>query len=133
MTSIVPDAPPPTIATGTSRSDFVIRPVLRIGGIGLAALDMVVDAGHGPARRIREPPGYRRVDDRRAARPDQLCADLHRARAVAGPSHPERSWMIDEKTLYRSAVSALGLVGRHGPARVNLWRPRQDSNLWPTD
>src|SRR3954447_14247772 len=93
---MVPEKPPPTIATGTSRSDFIIGPVLRVRRAGFARLDVVVDAGHRLARALREPTRHHRVDDRRAASADQLRADPHRTAGVTCPAHPERAWMLDK-------------------------------------
>src|SRR5690349_3047091 len=93
---MVPENPPPTIATGT-RSDLIIGPCVWIGGARLAALDVVVDVADGPARRVREPAGHRGMDHRRAARTDQLGADLDRADAMARPGHAQRVRMFDEQ------------------------------------
>src|SRR5215216_3000563 len=89
---IVPENPPPMIATGT-RSDFIVGPVLRIFSACLAALDMVVDPGHGLSGGLGEQAGHGGVDDCGTTRADQFRADLHRAGAVPRPGHPERSRM----------------------------------------
>src|SRR5437763_3198058 len=88
---IVPENPPPTIATGACRSDFIIGPILRVRRTGLTCLNVVVDAGHGPARRFGEPAWNRGVDDGGAARTDQFGTDLHRPRAMRRPAHAERA------------------------------------------
>src|SRR5438270_9080004 len=59
---IVPEAPPPTIATG-SRSDFVVRPILRVSGARLAPHHMLVHAGNHLAGSLREEAGNDRVDE----------------------------------------------------------------------
>src|SRR5436190_15680734 len=86
---IVPDAPPPTIATVVERSDFVVRPVLRVCGARFAPHHMVVHAADRLARRLGEESGHNRVNHARAARPDQASADRDRANAVTRPTHAE--------------------------------------------
>src|SRR3954451_14323175 len=93
---MVPEKPPPTIATGTSRSDFIIGPVLRVRRAGFSRLDMLVNAVHRLARTFREPPRHSRVDNRGATSADQLCADLHRSGSVTGPAHSKRAWVLKE-------------------------------------
>src|SRR5215212_10977549 len=87
---MVPEKPPPMIATGKTRSDFIIGPVLRIGRAGLTALDVVVDAGHRSSASLREPARHDRVDQDGAAGADQFGADLHCADSVTGPGHTQR-------------------------------------------
>ena len=76
------------------------------------------------------------VDDlRRAAGADQFCTDPDGACAVAAPSHSKRARMLDEQAVHRAALLFWSdlLVGGHGFAPSEVWRPRQDSNLWPSD
>src|SRR4051794_38407515 len=101
---MVPDAPPPTMATAFRRSDLVVRPALRVGRARLTALDMIVDASHGPAGGLGEPAGHGGMDDRRQASADQLAADLHRSDPVARPAHAERARMRDEQALHHSGT-----------------------------
>src|SRR6476661_4198197 len=86
---IVPENPPPMIATGT-RSDFIVRPILRVLRARLAALDVVVDSGHGLAGGLGEQARHRGMDDCGTAGAAQLRADLYCAGAMPRPSHPER-------------------------------------------
>src|SRR4051812_46444302 len=93
---MVPEKPPPMIATGTRPSDFIVGPVLRIGGAGFALGHVVVHVGDGLARGLGEPARHDRMDHAGKARADQLAADLHRADAVRGPAHAERARVLDE-------------------------------------
>src|SRR5438270_1848327 len=90
---MVPDAPPPTIATCT-RSDFVVRPVLRVGRARLALHHMLVHSGDRLACRLGEQAGHDGVDQARAARTDQPGADRDCANAVACPAHSDRWRML---------------------------------------
>src|SRR5436305_1508436 len=90
---IVPDAPPPTTAT-CPWSDFVVRPVLRVGRARLALHHMLVHAGDRLARGLREQPGHDGVHQARTARSDQPRADRDRANAVVGPGHAKRARML---------------------------------------
>src|SRR6476646_7215615 len=119
---IVPEAPPPTIATAVWRSDFVVRPILRVRRAGFARLDMVVDARHRLARGLREATRNDRVDDRGATRADQLGADLHRADAVPRPAHAERARMLTEQAVGQSRA-ILGPLLRSHPSTLAFWRP----------
>src|SRR3954452_21022562 len=98
---MVPENPPPIMATGTRPSDFIIGPVGRIGGTGFARLDMIVDAGDGPAGGFREPAGDDGVDHRRASGADQLRGNLRRAEPVTAPRHAERMRMLGEQAPQR--------------------------------
>src|SRR3954468_7429216 len=98
---MVPEKPPPMIATGT-RSDFIIGPALRVRGIRFPRLDVIVNAGDGLACRLGKPSRDRGMDQGGATRADQLGADLDRARTVARPAHPERTRMLDEQPPHRS-------------------------------
>src|SRR5437868_9060697 len=115
---MVPEKPPPTIATGTSRSDLIIWPVFRVRGAGLARLDVVVDAGHRLAARFGEPAGHCGVNEHRQPRANQLAADLHRADAVARPGHTERAWMLDKHPMKNARLTRLadGLLAGHDPS-----------------
>src|SRR6185369_7370998 len=132
---IVPDAPPPTIATGTTRSDFVVRPGLRICSAGFALDHVIVHPLDRLARGLGEPRRNRRMDDAGGARADQLGADLDRADAVTRPAHAQRARVFKEHAVHDPVlvVRNVRLIGRHHPCPPNVWRPRQDSNLWPTD
>src|SRR5438270_9017592 len=103
---IVPDAPPPTIATVVERSDFVIRPILRVGRARLARLDMVVDAGDRPPGSLGEPARNDRVNNRRAPSADQLRADRNGAHSMACPAHPKRARMREEQSIRDPATLA---------------------------
>src|SRR4051794_18747106 len=95
---IVPDAPPPTIATCTG-SDFVVRPVLRVGRARLALHHMLVHAGDRLAGGLGEDPGHDGVDQARTARTNQPGADPDGANTVTCPAHPERARMLQEHTV----------------------------------
>src|SRR5689334_10049997 len=112
---MVPEKPPPMIATGTARSDFIVGPVLRIGCARLAALDMVIDPGDRLARRVGEPAWNCRVNERRATGAEQLRTDFDCARAMAGPRHSEGARMFQEKPMDDPLLAAIdvGLVGCH--------------------
>src|SRR5256885_4331671 len=118
---IVPEKPPPTIATGACRSDFIVRPVLRVGGARFARLDVVVDASHGFSAGLGEPARHDRMDQDRAARADQLGADLDGSGAMAGPSHPKRARMVNEQTVHQARIASLAdrLFAGHGPSLSN--------------
>src|SRR5690349_19631785 len=97
---MVPEKPPPTIATGTSRSsDFIIGPVLRVGRAGFPRLDMVVDPGHRLPASLGEPARHDRVDEHGAAGADELRADLDCAGAMPSPGHAERPRMLKEQAV----------------------------------
>src|SRR5215218_592481 len=113
---IVPEAPPPTMATGTCRSDFVVRPCLRIHGAGFALDHVVVHPLDGLARRLREQGRHGRVDEARRPSPDELGPDLHGTDAVPRPGHSKRPRMLDEKTLDHTALLPIrALIARHDP------------------
>src|SRR3954454_21109837 len=97
---MVPEKPPPMIATGTARSDFIVGPVLRIGRVRLAALDVVVNAGHRSSARLGEPARYDRMDQDRTSRADQFRGDFRGANPMLRPSHSERAWMLEEQTVH---------------------------------
>src|SRR5689334_5576863 len=131
---MVPEKPPPMIATGTGRSNFIIGPVLRIGRGCLAALNMVVDARHRLSGCVREPAGDGRVNERRAAGTQELRSDLHRACAVTRPRHAKRARMLEEEPVDDALPSTVDVrLVRGHRSLPKIWRPRQDSNLWPTD
>src|SRR5690349_3934404 len=122
------------IATGPSRSDFIIGPVLRVGRAGFALVHMVVHAGHGLARGLGEPAADRGMNQARATRADELGPDLDGACSVARPAHAKRPWMLSKHSIHRARRFRLGdlLFASHALA-FDKWRPRQDSNLWPSD
>src|SRR5207302_6523092 len=104
---IGPDAPPPTIATALRRSDFVVRPVLRICGTRFAALNMIVDPSHRSSAGFGKPPRHGRVHEHCQARADELAADLHRASTVPRPGHSKRTGVIEEQPVHRAAAEVL--------------------------
>src|SRR4051812_37904470 len=95
---IVPEAPPPTIATGT-RSDLVVRPVLRVLCAGFARDHVVVHAVDRLARGLGEDTRNYRMTDAGETSPYQANADCHRSKAMPRPAHPARSWMIQKQTV----------------------------------
>lgn len=86
---IVPDAPPPTIATGTCRSDFVVRPALRIGGARFASSHVVVHVGDRLTRSLREYPWDDRMDETGKTGTNKPGADRDRPDAMVSPTHAE--------------------------------------------
>src|SRR5258708_4381497 len=111
---MVPEKPPPTIATGACRSDFIIRPVLRIRRSSSARLNVVVNARHGLACRLGEDARHHRVYQSRAAGTDQLGADLDCAQPVSRPAHAERSRMFEEQPVDHPVMDlCIRLLGRH--------------------
>src|SRR5215210_3341111 len=90
---IVPDAPPPTIATGTRRSDFIIGPHLWVRRPGFALDHMVMHPLDRLAGSLGEPARHHCVDDAGHPRGHQLCADLQRADAMTKPTQAKRAGM----------------------------------------
>src|SRR4051812_854577 len=101
---MVPEAPPPTIATGTCRSDFVVRPVLRVGRAGFALCHVVVHAADRPASRLCKDPRYDSVDQTGEPRADQSHSNCDRSDAMSRPTHAERAWMFEKKPCGHSPV-----------------------------
>src|SRR4051794_4005544 len=93
---IVPENPPPTIATGTGpvSSDLIIGPV---GAAVLALLHIVVEPHHGPPGGLGEDARDHRVDQAGGVRADHLAADLDRADGMVRPAHAQRLGMIGEQ------------------------------------
>src|SRR5437763_7590251 len=120
---MVPDAPPPTIATVVERSDFVVRPVLRVGRARLARLDMVVDAGNRPPGGLGEPAGNDRVNNGRAAGADQLRADRDGAHSMARPAHSQRTRMREEQPVRDPATLVCSSLARHCTLALHLGDP----------
>src|SRR6476646_50755 len=92
---MVPEAPPPTIATG-NRSDFVVRPSLRICGAGLSLVHMVVHVRDRLAGGLGKDPWNDSVHYAGETGSDQPGADCSSADAVPSPAHPERTRMFQE-------------------------------------
>src|SRR4029079_16769619 len=86
---IVPDAPPPIIATVVERSDFVVRPVLRLGRARFALRHMIVHSGNRLAGGLGEQARHDGVNDARTASADQPRANRDRYDAMARPAHAE--------------------------------------------
>src|SRR4051794_10056189 len=121
---IVPDAPPPTIATGTRRSDFIIRPVLRIGRISLAGLDVIVDPRDRLSGSLGEPPRHDCMNQAGGAGTKQRRPDGHGPNPMLRPTHAERTRMVDEEAADRSALALLACVRRrHVPVLIQLATP----------
>src|SRR6187455_221258 len=93
--TIVPEKPPPMMAT--SASDIIVGPLLRLARSRPDLLDVIVGFGDGASRRVREPARDEAVDHGRAAGEDQLPADLECSRAMCGPGQSQRPWMFDEQ------------------------------------
>ena len=110
---IVPDAPPPTIATVVERSDFVVRPVLRVGRARLTPRHMLVHAGNRLAGGLGENSRHDRVNKAGAARSDQPGADRDGAHSMARPAHSQRARMIEEQPVDISCSVRRTLLRRH--------------------
>ena len=83
-------------ATGKRRSDFIVRPFVRILCSRLALRHVIVKPNYSAARRFREPPGYNRMYDTGRSRADQLGADLYGSGAMTDPGHSEGTRMVGE-------------------------------------
>src|ERR1700754_2657821 len=83
----VPDAPRPTFATAVRRSDFVVRPVLRVRRACLALSHMVIHACDHLARGLGKDAGHDGVNQASSTSADQFCPDQNRACAVRRPAH----------------------------------------------
>src|SRR5205085_3572012 len=111
--TMVPEKPPPTMATGESPSDFVVRPVLRIGSACFALRHMVVHLGDRLSGGLGEHTGHDRMDDACTASANQSRTDCDCADPVARPAHPERTRMFQEHTVGESRALLCSLLGRH--------------------
>src|SRR5947208_1795968 len=111
---IVPDAPPPTIATGT-RSDFVVRPVLRICGARFAPHHMIVHAADRLPGGLRKDSWNNRMNETGEARSDETHADAESTDAVPRPAHAQRARMFQEKAVAHSRPLSVLLLRRHDP------------------
>jgi hypothetical protein len=89
--TIVPENPPPTIATGIRRSV--------IGALCVEILDVVVNSNDGVRCGFAEYSRDSGMDQCSAAGADQLESDFHCAGSVASPAHPERPWMFEEQVI----------------------------------
>ena len=106
---IVPEAPPPTIATVTRRSDLVVRPRLRIRRTRPPAGHVIVHVGDGLARRLGEHPRHDRMNQPRKPCADQASADHDGARPVGRPSSS------------RASADVQGTCGAPVPNRLPLY------------
>src|SRR5688572_16709938 len=95
--TIVPEKPPPIMATGAGRSDVIVGPLLRLARPGLDLLDILVGLGDDAAGGVSEQAGDQRVDEGSEPCANQLGADAERAGAVRDPAQPQRARMIDEQ------------------------------------
>src|SRR5689334_15470217 len=109
--TIVPEKPPPTMATGLS--DFVVRPVLRVLRARFALRHMVVHVGNRLAGGLGEHTRHHCVNDAGAARADEPRANRDSANAVSCPAHPKGAWMFQEHAVGQSRASLCLLLGRH--------------------
>src|ERR671912_2317598 len=126
--TIVPEKPPPMTATGRRRSDFIVRPFVRILRARLALHHDVMKAQNGAAGGLSEPYRYNGVNDAGCARADQLGPDLHGPGTMARPAHSQRARMVGEDV----PGPWFSLFYSHCPTRCEPnWWPRQDSNLRP--
>src|SRR6476660_3315736 len=118
----VPEAPPPTIATEI-RSDFVVRPGLRICRARFTLHHVRVHVRDCLARGLREHAGNHRMDKASAPRADQAHADRHCADAMSRPAHPERAWMLQEQAVGQSRAILGPLLRRHPSTPIILATP----------
>src|SRR4051812_13029303 len=112
--TIVPEKPPPMIATGT-RSDVIIGPILRPRRPSPYLLDVMIGFGHPATRGIGPPAWNPGGDQGPQAGADQLEADPHCAPAVLRPADPQRARMLEEEAV-NDALLGFDLVGRHDPS-----------------
>src|SRR6478672_12806462 len=119
---IVPEAPPPTIATGM-RSDLVVRPRLRICGAGLSLVHMIVHAGNRLPGCLGEQARHYRMNDAGDARTDQLDANRNSANAMSHPAHSKRARMLREQAVGQSRMMLGLLLRRHSLAPRFLATP----------
>ncbi|MDQ3246423.1 MAG: hypothetical protein M3Q52_05955 [Pseudomonadota bacterium] len=101
---MVPENPPPTIATGAGRSDFIIRPVLWIGSARFALGHMGVEPFNGPARSLREPSWNNSVNKTGRPGTHHLGSDLSRADAVIPPTHAQDQRVLAKQPKQDSAT-----------------------------
>src|SRR3990170_2440472 len=92
--NIVPEKPPPTIATAVRRSDLIVGPLLGVGRARLPADHMVVQLHHRPPGGLGEPARHDRMDRAGHARRDHRPRDPHRAQSMLEPGHSERARMV---------------------------------------
>src|SRR5438270_11611533 len=85
---IVPDAPPPTIATW-KRSDFVFRPMLRVCRAGPAPHHMIVHGGYCSSGGLPEKPWNDGMHEAGESGREEPYGDGGGAHAVRCPAHPE--------------------------------------------
>src|SRR4051812_37660316 len=111
---MVPEKPPPTIATGTRRSDFIIRPVLRISGARSALHHMVVHVRDGLPRSLGEPAGNDGMHETGKPGAHQLRPDLQSAGAMTRPAHSERARMLEKHAIHNTPVVGIDFIRRHG-------------------
>src|SRR5690349_4092102 len=110
---IVPDAPPPTIATFAWPLDFVVRPGLRICGASFALGHMVVHVRDGLAGCLSENARHDRMDDASKPGADQPAANCHCSDAMSCPAHPERARVFQEQAVGHSRALLGLLLRRH--------------------
>src|SRR4051812_5521244 len=94
--TIVPENPPPIMATGVRCSDIIVGPLLRLARSGADLLHVEIGLGDDAPRCVGEPAGDDAVNHCRQPGADQPEADLQRARAMLEPAQPERARMIGE-------------------------------------
>src|SRR5215207_9341412 len=87
--TMVPEKPAPTMATGASRSNVIVRPLLRIARPRLDLLDVIIGLGDSAAGRVGEPAGDDAVDQSREPGTDQLEPDPDCSRAMLRPAQSE--------------------------------------------
>src|SRR5688572_14317077 len=92
--AIVPEKPPPTIATSTRLSDLIVGPGRRVGGAGLALGHMLVKIDDGPPGGLGKQARHHGMDQARHAGADHARANAQRANPMARPAHAERPWML---------------------------------------
>jgi len=115
---MVPEAPPPTIATAARRSDFVVRPILRVRRARLPPHHVVVHAGNRLAGGLREEPRHDRMDQAGNPGTDQPYTNIYGTDAVPPPAHAKRARMLEEQAVRQSAIAAL--LCRHAPGPYNV-------------
>src|SRR6185437_16059246 len=120
---IVPENPPPMIATGTRRSDFIVRPILRIRSVRFAAHHVLVHPVDGLASGLGKPPGHCRMDQAGETGSDELGRDNDGPCAMRRPAHAERARMLEEEPIGHSRPRVLMLPRRHLHVLTTLATP----------
>src|SRR6185295_9225133 len=89
---MVPEAPPPTIATGAL--NLVVRPGLRVRRASFALIHVVVHVRDRLSGGLREEARHGGVNDTGEAGADQARTDRDGSHTMTSPAHSERARMF---------------------------------------